>query len=67
MRPRRWGLRIEFDPGAVDNLKKLDRAVQIRLLGFLRTTVAVFDNPGSIGMALSGDRLSSYWKYRVGD
>ena len=60
-------MRIEFDPGAVDDLKKLDRPVQIRLLGFLRTRVAVLDNPRSIGMALSGARLGSYWKYRVGD
>jgi mRNA interferase RelE/StbE len=60
-------LRIEFDPGAVDDLKKLDRPVQVRLLGFLRTRVAVLDNPRSIGEALSGARLGSYWKYRVGD
>lgn len=60
-------MRIEFDPGAVDDLKKLDRPVQVRLLGFLRTRVAVLDNPRSIGEALSGARLGNYWKYRVGD
>ena len=60
-------MRIEFDPGAVDDLKKLDRPVQVRLLGFLRTRVAVLDNPRSIGEALSGARLGKYCKYRVGD
>lgn len=60
-------MRVEFDPGAVDDLKKLDRPVQVRLLGFLRTRVAVLDNPRSIGEALSGARLGIYWKYRVGD
>jgi mRNA interferase RelE/StbE len=60
-------LRIEFDPGALDDLKKLDRPVQQRLLGFLRTRVAPLDNPRSLGEALSGARLGSYWKYRVGD
>ena len=60
-------MRIEFDPGAVDDLKKLDRPVQTRLLGFLRTRVAALDNPRSIGEALSGARLGSYWKYQVGD
>lgn len=60
-------MRIEFDPGAVDDLKKLDRPVQLRLLGFLRTRVATLDNPRSIGEALSGARLGSCWKYRVGD
>ena len=60
-------MQIEFDPGAVDDLKKLDCPVQTRLPGFLRTRVAALDNPRSIGEALSGARLGSYWKYRVGD
>jgi len=60
-------LQIEFDPGALDDLKKLDRPVQQRLLGFLRSRVASLDDPRSIGEPLSGARLGSYWKYRVGD
>ena len=60
-------MRIEFDPGAVDDLKKLDRPVRTRLFGFLRTRIAVLDNPRNIGEALSGTRLGNYWKYRVGD
>ncbi len=60
-------MQIEFDPGALDDLKKLDRPIQTRLLGFLRTRVATLDNPRSIGEPLSGARLGSYWKYRVGD
>lgn len=60
-------MKIEFDPGALDDLKKLDRPVQQRLVGFLRQRVAVLDNPRSIGEALSGARLGNYWKYRVGD
>lgn len=60
-------MRIEFDPAAVDDLKKLDRPIQLRLLGFLRQRLAPLDNPRSIGEALSGARLGSYWKYRVGD
>lgn len=60
-------MRIEFDPGALDDLKKLDRPVQQRLLGFLRTRVAPLENPRSLGEALSGARLGTYWKYRVGD
>ena len=60
-------MRIEFDPAAVDDLKKLDRPIQQRLLGFLRQRVAQLDNPRSIGEALSGAKLGNYWKYRVGD
>jgi mRNA interferase RelE/StbE len=58
---------IEFDPDALKELKKLDRTVQVRLVGFLRDRLAPLDDPRSIGEALSGARLGSYWKYRVGD
>jgi len=58
---------IEFDPDAVKDLKKLDRQVQVRLLGFLRERVATLEDPRSIGEALAGARLGHYWKYRVGD
>ncbi len=60
-------MRIEFDPAALDDLKKLDRPIQQRLVGFLRQRVAQLDNPRSIGEALSGAKLGNYWKYRVGD
>ncbi len=58
---------IEFDPDALKDLKKLDRPIQQRLIGFLRLRVATLDNPREIGEALSGPRLGAYWKYRVGD
>ena len=58
---------IEFDPDAARELHKLDRPVQIRIVGFLRQRVAVLDDPRQIGEALAGARLGNYWKYRVGD
>ena len=58
---------IEFDPEAVKDLKKLDRSVQERLIGFLKQRVATLDNPRAIGEALAGSKLGGYWKYRVGD
>lgn len=58
---------IEFDPDAVKELKKLDRAVQIRLVTFLRDRLAPLEDPRALGEALSGARWGSYWKYRVGD
>lgn len=54
------GFEIEFDPAAIDDLKKLDRPVQQRLLGFLRQRVAVLDDPRAIGEALAGSRLGNY-------
>jgi mRNA interferase RelE/StbE len=59
--------RVEFDPGALKDLKKLDRPVQQRLVGILKTRIATLDNPRDIGEALSGATLGHYWKYRVGD
>ncbi len=61
------GYRVEFDPEALKELKKLDRPVQQRLVGFLKTRVATLENPREIGEALAGSRLGNYWKYRVGD
>ena len=58
---------IEFDPDALKDLRKLGKPIQIRLVGFLRTRVSSLTNPRDIGEALSGQRLGSYWKYRVGD
>jgi len=58
---------IEFDPEAVKDLKKLDRPVQQRLIGFLKLRVATLANPRDLGEALAGSKLGSYWKYRVGD
>ena len=58
---------IEFDPDALKDLKKLDRPIQQRLIGFLRLRVGTLENPRDIGEALAGATLGSYWKYRVGD
>ena len=58
---------IEFDPDALKDLRKLDEPIQIRLVGFLRSRVSGLTNPRDIGEALSGQKLGSYWKYRVGD
>jgi len=52
---------------ALKDLRKLDKPIQIRLVGFLRTRVSSLTNPRDIGEALSGHRLGNYWKYRVGD
>jgi len=59
--------RIEFDPAAAKELRKLDCPVQQRLLGFLRLRVAPLEDPRTIGEALAGERLGAFWKYRVGD
>ncbi|MBI3156245.1 MAG: hypothetical protein HYZ20_12645 [Burkholderiales bacterium] len=53
-------MRIEFDPAARDDLKKLDRPVQQRLPGFLRQRVAALDDPRGIDHALSPAQLAGW-------
>lgn len=59
--------RIEFAPGAVKELEKLDRQVARRILVFLHERVAQLEDPRSVGEALKGSKLGEFWKYRVGD
>jgi mRNA interferase RelE/StbE len=58
--------KIEFDPAALKELKKLDKPVEQRILKFLRERLAKLDDPHQIGARLQGTR-SGLWKYRVGD
>ena len=59
--------RVEFDPDAVKDLKKLDQQIQVRILDFLRERLARLHNPRELGESLAGSKLGNYWKYRVGD
>ena len=58
---------IEIDRAAERDLDKLDRQVARRILTFLNERIATLDDPRSIGEALKGSKLGSFWKYRVGD
>lgn len=58
--------RVEFDPAAVREIDKLDPQIARRILTFLHGRVAPLDDPRSIGEALKGSQLGSFWKYRVG-
>jgi len=59
--------KIDLDPAAERELDKLDPQTARRILLFLHSRVVVLDDPRSIGEALKGSRLGSFWKYRVGD
>ena len=58
---------VEFDLDALKELKKLDKPVRERIVGFLKTRVATSKHPSDLGERLSGDVLGKYWKYRLGD
>ena len=45
----------------------MDPQIARRILRFLNERVALLENPRSIGEALKGQALGTFWKYRVGD
>ena len=59
--------RVEFDPAADRELRRLDPPETRRILRFLFERVAGSADPRRIGEALKGSKLGEFWKYRVGD
>ena len=60
-----WKIRLERS--AERELSKLGSDAAKRILVFLHGRLAKLDDPRSIGEALKGAELGSFWKYRVGD
>ncbi|MGA2051305.1 MAG: type II toxin-antitoxin system RelE/ParE family toxin [Terracidiphilus sp.] len=58
---------IEYSAAADKDIAKLDRQVAQRIIKFMGQRVAQLADPRSIGEALTGSTLGSYWKYRAGD
>ncbi|MDN5752034.1 MAG: type II toxin-antitoxin system RelE/ParE family toxin [Nitrosospira sp.] len=59
--------KISLSPSAKRNIDKLDIQIGRRILKFLCERISPLDDPRSIGDALTGPKLGSYWRYRVGD
>ena len=58
--------KLEFDPNAEKELKKLDKQVAIRILKFLKERLLTAEDPRILGEALKGSKFGEFWKYRVG-
>ena len=58
---------ISYTETALKQLKKLDRPVARRLVDFMDERVVGAVDPRSVGKALTGPLLGSFWRYRVGD
>ena len=56
---------VEFDDRARRELRRLDPAVQRRILNFLRRRISGSEDPRRIGQALTGHK-TRLWRYRVG-
>lgn len=60
------GWTVEIDGFAEKQLRKLDRSVQKRLLGWLSERIDGCKNPRHFGEPLRG-KLAGLWRYRVGE
>lgn len=58
---------IEVSDAAKKHLAKMGRVEAKRITTYLRTRIAVLDNPRQLGDAVQGARLGGLWRYRVGD
>ena len=58
--------RVEFDPDAARELRKLGHESRRLILRYLRERIATAENPRRFGHVLLGD-LKDLWQYRVGD
>ncbi len=62
--------RIEFDAGALRDMRRLDDRVARRIASFLRDRIRVLDDPRRFGAPLKrpdAARSAPLWRYRVGD
>ena len=57
---------VEYDPEALRDLKKLDRAIQREILDYMDNRVAKANSPRDFGKALLHSRFG-LWRYRVRD
>jgi len=58
---------IKYTETSQRQLKRLDKSIALRVLDFMDERIARLDDPRIQGKHLTGPRLGSYWRYRVGD
>ncbi len=57
---------IEYDEGALADLKKLDRQIQREILDYLEKRIANAEEPRALGKPLRHSKFG-LWRYRVRD
>ena len=60
------GWTIEYDPGAIRDLKKLDRSVRAEIYKYMQEPIAQAQSPRDFGEPLRHDKFG-LWRYRVRD
>jgi mRNA interferase RelE/StbE len=57
---------IEYDEGALADLKKLDRQIQREILSYMEKRIAKAEDPRTFGKPLRHSKFG-LWRYRVRD
>lgn len=57
---------IEYDEGALADLKKLDRQIQREILDYMDTRIATAGDPRAFGKPLRHSKFG-LWRYRLRD
>lgn len=60
-----WEIIVEDK--ALKVLKNLDKTIAAKIIDFMENKISTSNNPRTLGAALQGSKLGSFWKYRVGD
>ena len=60
------GWTIEYDPGAIRDLNKLDRSVRAEIYKYMQDRIAQAESPRDFGKPLRHDKFG-LWRYRVRD
>jgi mRNA interferase RelE/StbE len=58
--------KIEYEEGALADLKKLDRQIQREILDYMKKRIAASEDPRTFGKPLRHSKFG-LWRYRVRD
>jgi len=58
--------KIELSDPAARQVRRMDKAIQRRVLDYLQQRIATADDPHAFGKSLTGNHVG-LWRYRVGD
>ena len=57
---------IEYDPGAIRDLNKLNRSIRADVFNYMQERIGRADNPRDFGKPLRHEKFG-LWRYRVRD
>lgn len=60
------GWTIEYDPGAIRDLNKLNRSIRSEVFRYMQERIAQADSPRNFGKALRHEKFG-LWRYRIRD